>query len=578
MKKKHAPQIALVMLILLVTLSGCAWLQSAKAPDNTNEYDRWHNQDPNLNQDDQSAEMPMDEPAEEFNNQPSEYQGLEVGESGPTSANSGSGSVAPSYSDEKGTGFAETAPAPEYRDPPWKDDEDEPDDMFFEDYGTNPFVDTEEDNLSTFATDVDTGSYTIARNYINQAIHPPEDAIRVEEFINFFPQGYKMPSEREAFLISIDGGPTPFTERDSYSVIRIGIQGYDVPERDRKDAALTFVIDVSGSMGNGRRLEMVQDSLELLVDQLTGDDTVAIVAYTDTAWVVLPPTSARQKDKIVDAIYELYPMASTNAEAGLVLGYEVASRAYIPNGINRVILCSDGVANVGATGPDSIWESIQDYASEGINLTSIGVGMGNYNDVLMEQLADQGNGFYAYVDSMEEANRLFVDDLVSILQVIAYDAKVQVVFNPEVVSHYRLIGFENRAIADEDFRDNSVDAAEIGAGHSVTALYEIKTYAGERGEIATVQFRWQDPEDYKVREISETFDTRDLENSFRRADPYFQADVLVAEFAEILRDSHWAEGSTIWELIDYAEDIADQIERSEFYEFVELLEQASFLD
>jgi len=323
---------------------------------------------------------------------------------------------------------------------------------------------------------------------------------------------------------------------------------------------------------------MVQDSLELLVDQLTSDDTVSIVAYTDTAWVVLPPTSARQKGKITDAIYELYPMASTNAEEGLTLGYEVASRAYISNGINRVILCSDGVANVGNTGPESIWESIQDYAAEGINLTSIGVGMGNYNDVLMEQLADQGNGFYAYVDSMEEANRLFVDELVSTLQVIAYDAKVQVVFNPEVVSHYRLVGFENRAIADEDFRDNSVDAAELGAGHSVTALYEIKTFAGERGEIATVQFRWQDAEDYRVHEISETFDTRDLEKSFRRTDPYFQADVLVAEFAEILRKSYWAEGNTVWELIDYAEDIADQIERSEFYEFIELLENASYLD
>ncbi|MFN2144116.1 MAG: vWA domain-containing protein [Anaerolineales bacterium] len=580
--KKHAPQIALVMLILLVTLSGCGWLRTesvVNAPDNSDNYDRWHDQN-DANQEAPSSGMAIDEPAEEYSFQPTNSRELEAGQAEPSSAGGGSGPVAPSaqdssYSAEKDP--MEVQP-PHGNPPPWDDDEDEPDDMFFEDYGTNPFIDTEEDNLSTFATDVDTGSYTIARNYINQGIRPPEDAIRVEEFINFFPQGYKMPSERETFRITIDGGPTPFTERDSYSVIRIGIQGYDVPERERKDAALTFVIDVSGSMGNGRRLEMVQDSLELLVDQLTKDDTVAIVAYTDTAWVVLPPTSARQKDKIVDAIYELYPMASTNAEAGLILGYEVASQAYIRNGINRVILCSDGVANVGATGPDSIWESIQDYASEGINLTSIGVGMGNYNDVLMEQLADQGNGFYAYVDSMEEANRLFVDDLVSILQVIAYDAKVQVVFNPEVVSHYRLIGFENRAIADEDFRNNSVDAAEIGAGHSVTALYEIKTYAGERGEIATVQFRWQDPDDYKVHEISETFDTRDLENSFRRADPYFQADVLVAEFAEILRDSPWAEHSTIWELIDYAEDIADQIERSEFYEFVDLLEQASYLD
>lgn len=271
-------------------------------------------------------------------------------------------------------------------------------------------------------------------------------------------------------------------------------------------------------------------------------------------------------------------MASTNAEAGLTLGYQEASKAYIRNGINRVILCSDGVANVGATGPNSIWESIQDYASEGITLTSVGVGMGNYNDVLMEQLADMGNGFYAYVDTLDEANRLFSNELVSTLQVIAFDAKIQVVFNPDVVSHYRLIGFENRAIADEDFRDNSVDAAEIGAGHSVTALYEVKLVNNARGEIATVQLRWQDPDNYRIREISKTFETRDLESSFQRSDPYFQLDVLVAEFAEILRQSHYAKDSSFWELLDYAESIADRIERNEVYEFIDLLQEAANLN
>lgn len=453
-----------------------------------------------------------------------------------------------------------------------------PRDMFFEDYGVNPFIDTEDDNLSTFATDVDTGSYTIARSYINQGMLPPEDSVRVEEYINYFPQNYPLPSSRETFRISIDGAPTPFTETDRYQVIRVGIQGYDIPESDRKDVSLTFVIDVSGSMGNGNRLEMVQDALEMLVDQLGPSDSVGIVAYTDTAWVVLPHTSARNKSEIVEAIYSLYPMASTNAEAGLILGYREANKAFKSNGINRVILCSDGVANVGNTGPDSIWESIEDYASEGITLTSVGVGMGNYNDVLMEQLADQGNGFYAYIDNKNEARRLFVHDLVSTLQVIALDAKAQVIFNPEVVSRYRLVGFENRAIADEDFRNNSVDAAEIGAGHSVTALYEIKLNPGAWGEIATVQLRWQDPDTYRVEEISKTFDTRDLEDSFRRADPYFKLDVLVAEFGEILRNSYWADSTTIQDVLEYAEDLPDTLERSEVYEFIDLLEQAVYLD
>lgn len=456
--------------------------------------------------------------------------------------------------------------------------DEEPQDMFFEDYRVNPFIDTEDDNLSTFATDVDTGAYTIARSYINQGLLPPADSVRIEEYINYFPQGYRLPSSQEIFRISIDGAPTPFTETDRYQVIRVGVQGYDIPRSDRKDAALTFVIDVSGSMGNGNRLEMVQDSLELLVDQLRPSDTVGIVAYTDTAWVVLPPTSARHKAEIAEAIYALYPMASTNAEAGLILGYQEATKAYIPGGINRVILYSDGVANVGSTGPDSIWESIKDYASEGITLTSVGVGMGNYNDVLMEQLADQGDGSYAYIDTFEEAERLFVYDLVSTLQVIALDAKIQVAFNPDVVSRYRLIGFENRAIADEDFRNNKVDAAEIGAGHSVTALYEIKLYPGARGEIATVQLRWQDADNYRVEEISKTFDTRDLARSFRRADPYFQLDVLVAEFGEILRESYWSEGSSFSELLDYAYALLDRLENQEAFEFVELLEKAASLE
>ncbi|HKJ26073.1 MAG TPA: von Willebrand factor type A domain-containing protein [Anaerolineales bacterium] len=461
--------------------------------------------------------------------------------------------------------------------PPIGKETPEPNNMYFEDYGVNPFIDTEDDFLSTFATDIDTGAYTLARSYLNQGYLPPEDSVRVEEYINYFPQGYPNPSARDTFEIFIDGGPTPFTETDSYQVIRVGIQGYDLPESDRKDAALTFVIDVSGSMGNDNRLATVQQALELLVEELSPSDSVAIIAYTDTAWVVLPHTSARHKEEIIDAIYSLYPMASTNAEAGLLLGYQEASEAYLRNGINRVVLCSDGVANVGNTGPESIWETIEDYASEGITLTSVGVGMGNYNDILMEQLADHGDGFYAYVDTLDEAERLFVHNLVSTLQVIALDAKIQVEFNPEVVSRYRLIGFENRAIADQDFRDNTVDAAEIGAGHSVTALYEIKLYPREVGEIATVHLRWQDPDTYRIEEISETIDTRDLERSFRDTSPYFQMDVLVAEFGEILRDSYWAQDTRFRDILQYAEDLPDWLERTEVYEFVDLLQTASRL-
>lgn len=455
--------------------------------------------------------------------------------------------------------------------------ESEPEDMFFEDYGVNPFLDTEDDNLSTFSLDVDTGSFTIARSYLASGNLPPADAVRVEEFINYFPQGYPIPTLEEIFGLYVDGAPSPFTETERYNMLRIGIQGYDVSRYERKPVSLTFVIDVSGSMHEDGRLELVKDALSLLIDQLDREDQVSIIAYSTSAWIVLEPTPGHRKGLILEAIYSLYPMNSTNAEAGLVLGYDVATKAYLPGGINRVVLCSDGVANVGNTGPDSIWERIRYQASEGITLTAVGVGMGNYNDVLLEQLADNGEGFYAYIDTMDEAERLFVHDLVSMLQIIAMDAKVQVDFNPEVVSRYRLVGYENRDIADEDFRNDTVDAAEIGAGHSVTALYEFKLHPGARGEIATVYLRWQDPETGRVYETAETFYIEDMEDSFRLADPYFQLDILVAEFAEILRESYWA-NSDFEEVLDYAESTSRVLENQEVYEFLDMLEEAARLN
>jgi len=359
----------------------------------------------------------------------------------------------------------------------------QPTDTFFEDYGVNPFIDTEDDNLSTFALDVDTGSYTIMRNYLKDGLTVPPDSVRVEEYINYFEQNYPNPPAHQAFSISMDGAPSPFTQTERYQMLRIGVQGYQVPESERKDASLTFVIDVSGSMDMDNRLGLVKRSLELLVEQLDRNDSVSIVVYGSNARVILDPTPGSKKDKILSAIYSLRPEGATNAEAGIRLGYKMALRAYNPNGINRVILCSDGVANVGNTEAEAILDEIHGHVKEGVTMTTIGFGMDNYNDVLMEQLADNGDGFYAYVDDMREAKRLFIDNLTGTLQTIAMDAKIQLDFNPEVVSRYRLVGFENRAIADEDFRDNSVDAGEIGAGHSVTALYEVKLYPEAYGNM-----------------------------------------------------------------------------------------------
>lgn len=454
----------------------------------------------------------------------------------------------------------------------------EPYDMFFQDYGVNPSIHTEDDHLSTFALDVDTGSYTIMRNYLSEDNLPPPESVRVEEYVNFFDQGYPNPPAHQAFGINIDGAPAPFTQSERYQMLRVGIQGYQVPDYERQNASLTFVIDISGSMDMDNRLGLVRRSLELLVEQLKPEDTVGIVVYGSDARVLLDPVSGANKGAILSAIYNLYPEGATNAEAGIRLGYQMAMNAYNPYGINRVILCSDGVANVGETGPDEILEEVQHYVEEGVTLTTIGFGMDNYNDVLMEQLADKGNGFYAYVDDMREARSLFIDNLTGTLQTIALDAKVQVDFNPEVVSRYRLVGFENRAIADNDFRNNRVDAGEIGAGYSVTALYEVKLYPEAYGNIATVFMRWQDPDTHQIVEQSKDFDTGELERDFYYADPYFQRSVIVAEYAEILKKSYWAEESSLSDVYHEATRVSELLPRDDVMnEFLELIRRASRL-
>jgi Ca-activated chloride channel family protein len=454
----------------------------------------------------------------------------------------------------------------------------EPYDMFFQDYGVNPSIDTEDDHLSTFALDVDTGSYTIMRNYLSEGNLPPTDSVRVEEYVNYFDQGYPNPPDHQAFGIYLDGAPAPFTQSERYQMLRVGIRGYQVPDHARKDAALTFVIDVSGSMDMDNRLGLVKRSLELLVEQLRPHDSVSLVVYGSDARVVLDPTSGSDKGRILEAIYSLHPEGATNAEAGIRLGYQMAMRAYNPEGINRLILCSDGVANVGVTGPDAILEEVRHYVEEGVTLTTIGFGMDNYNDILMEQLADNGDGFYAYVDDMREARRLFIDQITGTLQTIAMDAKVQVDFNREVVMRYRLVGFENRAIADDQFRDNTVDAGEIGAGHSVTALYEVKLYPEAYGNIATIFMRWQDPDTRQVVELSRDLNVGELERDFQFADPYFQRSVIVAEYAEILKKSYWAEESSLAHVYHEAIRVSEVLPRDEnMGEFMELIRRASQL-
>ena len=427
------------------------------------------------------------------------------------------------------------------------------DTTFFQHSGVNPFIDTEDDHLSTFAVDVDTASFTVARRFIQDGHIPDPESIRVEEFVNFFDQGYARPVN-EAFAIHMEGAPSPFGQ-DNHWLLRVGLQGKSVSSEERKDATLIFAIDVSGSMAREDRLELVKRSLRLLVNELRPTDEVGIVVYGSQGRVLLKPTSGEDRRDIMRAIDQLSPGGSTYVEQGLVLAYEMAARQVKPGRITQVILLSDGVGNVGETGADGILRKIRDYVDQGVTLTTVGVGMGNYNDILMERLANDGDGAYYYVDTLSEARRIFVDELTSTIQVIARDAKVQVDFNPEVVSRYRLLGYENRRVDDQDFRNDTVDAGEIGAGHSVTALYELKLHDNPRGPLGTVYLRYQDADTNRIVETNRSLSFDDLSTSFLQASPRFQFAAVVAEYSELLRESYWAQDGSIASVVAEAERV-----------------------
>jgi Ca-activated chloride channel homolog len=453
------------------------------------------------------------------------------------------------------------------------------DGVTFADPGQNPFVDPRVDKESTFGLDVDTASYTVARRFIDDGILPDPASVRVEEFVNYFDQDYASPDD-DAFAIYADGGPTPFIAPDE-TLLRVGIKARDVDEESRPPAALTFVIDVSGSMNRENRLELVKQSLGLLVEMLRADDSVAIVVYGSDARIVLPATSVRDSGSILGAVESLHPEGSTNAAAGLALGYDVARESFVPGGINRVILASDGVANVGATDADTILSRIRDGTETGIQLVAIGVGMGNFNDVLLERLADDGDGFYAYVDDIDEARRVFVSDLTGTLQSVALDARAQVDFDRASVEAYRLVGYENRAIADDDFRNDGVDAGAIGAGHEVTALYALRlTSEGGPGDrIATVGLRWIDPASGRSAELARDVVLSDLASTFGATRATFKLDAIVAATAERFRGSAWGGTYHLKDVLAVADELSAELPRTEaVHGFLELLSQATALE
>jgi Ca-activated chloride channel family protein len=444
----------------------------------------------------------------------------------------------------------------------------------YQDNGVNTFVTVAEDRMSTFSIDVDTASYTLARRKILEGSPPPRESVRVEEFLNYFRYDYPEPPPGTPLAVHLDAAPSPFTP--GRHLLRVGVQGKRLSVSERKPAHLTFLVDVSGSMQSPDKLPLARRSLRLLVDNLRDGDTVALVTYAGGVRLVLPPTGLEHKAVIHAAIEDLTAGGSTAMASGIQLAYQQALKTLDGDSVSRVLVLSDGDANVGPASHEEILELIRGHVKEGVTVTTVGFGMGNYKDTLMERFADQGNGNHYYVDSLLAARRIFQEQLGGTLEVIAQDVKLQVEFDPAQVARYRLVGYENRDIADRDFRDDQVDAGEVGAGHTVTALYELelKSQAGEG--LATVRLRAKRPRGETALERAYRFPAGALASSFSEAPSDLRFATAVMGAAELLRHSPHAERWSFEQVLKVARG-ATPSGNAEREEFVSLLERARSL-
>ncbi|MCX7555008.1 VWA domain-containing protein [Marinicella sp. S1101] len=418
----------------------------------------------------------------------------------------------------------------------------------FENHTVQSVLDTP---ISTFSIDVDTGSYANVRRMLNQGQIPRKDAVRVEELINYFSYDYQAPEAmNQPFMANTELAPSPWN--DNAHLLHIGIKGYEQPATARPAANLVFLVDVSGSMNSPDKLGLLKSSLKLLTNQMNKADHVAIVVYAGAAGVVLEPTRGNNQAKIAAALDQLSAGGSTNGAAGIHLAYQLAEQNMVKDGINRILVATDGDFNVGTTNFEALKELVEEKRQKGVSLTTLGFGTGNYNDHLMEQLADVGNGNYAYIDTIKEANKVLVEQINSTLFTIAKDVKIQVEFNPDVVSEYRLIGYENRQLNTEDFDNDKVDAGEIGAGHTVTAIYEIvlqgkKGWLGEsryqkqvvtnniQDEIAFLKIRYKQPDADNSQLLQWPIMKADIKDLGQVSDE-FKFAASVAAFGQLLRD------------------------------------------
>ncbi|RMH86380.1 VWA domain-containing protein [Pseudomonas sp. AOB-7] len=423
----------------------------------------------------------------------------------------------------------------------------------YQTYADNPVFAVAETPVSTFSIDVDTGSYANVRRFLNGGQLPPKDAVRLEELVNYFPYAYPLPQGDAPFGVSTELAVTPWNP--DTRLLRIAIKASDRSLDELPPANLVFLVDVSGSMHRREGLPLVQGTLKLLVDQLRPQDRVSLVTYAGASQVVLDSTSGGDKAAIRTAIDQMTAGGSTAGESGIQLAYRQASKHLIDGGINRILLATDGDFNVGISDFDSLKQLAAEKRKSGVSLTTLGFGVDNYNERLMEQLADAGNGNYAYIDNLREARKVLVDQLGSTLATVASDVKLQLEFNPAEVSEYRLLGYENRALKREDFSNDKVDAGEIGAGHTVTALYEIVPAggkgwleplryqssiqpAGKSGELAWLRIRYKAPGEASSRLLERPI-ARDEAKPVAAASEDLRFAAAVAAFAQQLKDGRY---------------------------------------
>lgn len=466
----------------------------------------------------------------------------------------------------------------------------------------NSFVSPLSEPESTVSADVDTASYANVRRYLEHNQVPPPGAVRVEEMVNYFSYSYPQPKDDTPFSVTMETASCPWN--GDHRLVRIGLKAKDVDPAERGPSNLVFLLDVSGSMRDANKLPLVKDAMAMLVDQLTEDDRVSIVTYAGDAGMALKPTEGTHRQEILDAIENLKAGGSTHGSAGIELAYEQAMANFVPKGSNRVILCTDGDLNVGITDDNELVKLIQEKAKSGVFLTVVGFGTGNLKDAKLEQLADKGNGSYAYVDGLSEAEKVFVEQVSGNLVTVAKDVKIQVEFNPANVQGYRLVGYENRMLASEDFADDSKDAGDIGAGHEVTFLYEVVptnlpvgqiaalnnrqgnlryqqimtnalTEAGRSGELLALKLRYKLPDEQESR--LKEYPVLDSDKRFGEASSDFRFAAAVAAFGMLLRGSQYNHGLTFSAVEEFAAGATDDDPHGRRAEFVNLVRRAESL-